>query len=184
MRRITEAGPTWYVNMSSGTPTACRATSWLSWSRSTGRLRCLFRQAQTKWGLWILTATVRKYHQPGRTGLRDRGDAGLSECFLHDFSVPGSAHLLVLHASPPSAVCQHPRTACFPRIAARASHSLCPKSLKAVTAAWPFSPPLRISSGPEAATLICSILLIRTASHPWQRPRSGLGNSRAHLRGT
>lgn len=33
-------------------------------------------------------------------GLRDVGDAGLSECFLYDFSVPDSAYLFVLHTNP------------------------------------------------------------------------------------
>ena len=33
-------------------------------------------------------------------GLGDRGHAGLSECFLYDFSVPDSARLLLLHMSP------------------------------------------------------------------------------------
>lgn len=86
--------------MSSDTPTASNVTSWFSLHKRRGKLCCLFQSAQKKWGLWILKVRPRKYHQAGHMGLRDVGDAGLSECFLYDFSVPDSAYLFVLHTNP------------------------------------------------------------------------------------
>lgn len=116
-------------------------------------------------------------------GLRDRRDAGLSECFLYGFPVPGSARLPVLRTSPTvCCVCQHPRTACFPLITTPAS-LLCPKSLKAFTAAWSFSPPTENYFRAESSHTDCGIWLIRPASHPWQSPRSSPGDGHVPLPG-
>lgn len=119
--------------MSSGMPTASRVTFWFSLSKRREKPCCPFQSAQKTWALRVLKSRPRKYRQAGHMGLGDRGDAGLSECFLYDFSVPDSARLLLLHTSPLLASILRLCVPCW----LPPSPVPPPKSLKAITATWP-----------------------------------------------
>ena len=123
----------WFVKMSSGMPTASRVTFWFSLSKRGEKPCCPFQSAQKTWALRVLKSRPRKYRQAGHMGLGDRGHAGLSECFLYDFSVPDSARLLLLHMSPLLASILRLCVPCW----LPPSPVPSPKSLKAVTATWP-----------------------------------------------
>lgn len=118
--------------MSRGMPTASRVTFWFSLSKRREKPCCPFQSAQKTWALRVLKSRPCKYRQAGHMGLGDRGDAGLSECFLYDFSVPDSVSFFCTRPT----VGQHHRTVCSVLIT-----TLAPvppsKSLKAITATWP-----------------------------------------------
>lgn len=158
--------------MSSGMPTASRVTFWFSLSKRREKRCCPFQSAQKTRALRVLKSRPRKYRQAGHMGLGDRGDAGLSECFLYDFSVPDSAGLLLLHTSPLLASILGLCVPCWLPPSPQYPHpSLSRLSQQhGLLSAQNY---LRSESGHTDS----SASLIRTVSHRWQRPRSSLGDS-------